>query len=163
PNNFFRALSLQSPAYEPAGGIPQVTGNLVQSSATDIAPYINDTMSFGNTWKGVAGVRYDRYQAELTNSINLPASASQTVNFTSVRAGVIYQPTETQSYYFSYGTSFNPSLETLALTSGQQSLEPETSRQYELGAKWDVLDGNLSLTAALFNIEKDNTRSQISP
>ena len=45
-----------------------------------------------------------------------------------------------QSYYFSYGTSFNPSLETLALTSGQQSLDPETSRQYEVGGKWEVLD-----------------------
>jgi len=162
PNNYFRAVSLQSPAYDPAGGIPQVTGNLVQSSATDIAPYINDTMSFGNTWKVVAGIRYDHYKAELTNSINLPASASQTVNFTSVRAGVIYQPTETQSYYFSYGTSFNPSLETLALTNGQQSLDPETSRQYELGAKWDFFDGQLSVTSAIFDIEKDRVRSQIS-
>jgi len=162
PNNYFRAVSLQSPAYDPAGGIPQVTGNLVQSSATDIAPYINDTMSFGITWKVVAGIRYDHYKAELTNSINLPASASQTVNFTSVRAGVIYQPTETQSYYFSYGTSFNPSLETLALTNGQQSLDPETSRQYELGAKWDFFDGQLSVTSAIFDIEKDRVRSQIS-
>jgi hypothetical protein len=32
-----------------------------------------------------------------------------------------------------------------------------------VGAKWDVLDGNLSLTAALFQVEKDHTRSQISP
>jgi catecholate siderophore receptor len=59
-------------------------------------------------WKGVIGVRYDHYSASLTNSINQPPSANQTVNYTSVRAGVIFQPTETQSYYFSYGTSFNP-------------------------------------------------------
>ena len=135
----------------------------MQADATDVAPYINDTIAFADAWKAVVGVRYDRYNASLTNSINQPPSASQTVNYASVRAGVIFQPTDTQSFYFSYGTSFNPSLETLALTSGQQSLQPETSRQYELGAKWDVLDGNLSLTAALFNIEKDNTRSQISP
>ena len=135
----------------------------MQSSATDVAPYINDTMSFANYWKVVAGVRYDRYNASLTNSTSLPASASQSIGYTSVRAGVIYQPTDTQSYYVSYGTSFNPSLETLALTNGQQSLDPETSRQYELGAKWDLLDGNLSLNAAIFDIEKDNVRSQISP
>ena len=143
--------------------LPSVAGNLVQASATDVAPYVNDTMSFANYWKVVAGVRYDRYNASLTNSISLPPSASQSVGFTSVRAGVIFQPTDTQSYYVSYGTSFNPSLETLALTNGQQSLDPETSTQYELGGKWDVLDGNLSLTAAIFQIEKDNTRSQISP
>ncbi len=162
PNNYFLAVSLPSPAYQPAGGLPSVTGNLVQASATDVAPYVSDTMSIGDFWKAIAGVRYDRYNASLTNTISLPPSASQSVGFTSVRAGVIYQPTETQSYYLSYGTSFNPSLETLALTNGQQSLDPETSRQYELGAKWDLLDGNLSLTAAIFDTEKDNVRSQIS-
>ena len=162
PNNYFRAVSLENPAYLPAGSIPQTTGNVVNASATDIAPYINDTMSFAEFWKVVAGVRYDRYDAKLTNSINLPRSASQDIGFTSVRAGVIFQPTAAQSYYLSYGTSFNPSLETLALTSGQQSLDPETSAQYELGAKWDVMEGKLSLTGAIFQIEKDNTRSQIS-
>ncbi len=67
-----------------------------------------------------------------------------------------------QSYYASYGTSFNPSLETLTLVNGQQSLDPETSRQYELGAKWDLLDGDLSVTSALFEIDKYHTRTQIS-
>jgi catecholate siderophore receptor len=155
-------LSLTDPVAEPAAGLPSVVGNRVQASATDVAPYINDTMSFAEYWKVVAGVRHDRYNASLTNTINLPPSASQSIGYTSVRAGVIFQPTDVASYYFSYGTSFNPSLETLALTSGQQSLDPETSKQYELGGKWDVLDGNLSLTAAIFQIEKDNTRSQIS-
>jgi catecholate siderophore receptor len=161
-STWFRVLTLENPAYEPAAGIPAATTNLVQASATDVAPYINDTMSFAQYWKVVAGVRYDRYNASLTNSINVPASASQSIGFTSVRAGVIYQPTDLASYYVSYGTSFNPSLETLALTSGQQSLDPETSRQYEVGAKWDLLGGDLSVTSAIFQIEKDNTRSQIS-
>jgi len=159
---YYRVLSLVGPANEPAANVPTVTTNLVQSSATDVAPYVNDTMSFAEAWKVVAGVRYDRYNASLTNSINLPAAASQSIGFTSVRAGVIYQPTDLASYYVSYGTSFNPSLETLALTSGQQSLDPETSKQYEVGAKWDLRDGDLSVTTAVFQIEKDNTRSQIS-
>jgi len=162
-NNYFRAVPLLAPTYAPAGNVPAVTTNRVQSSATDVAPYVNDTLSFGDAWKAIAGVRYDRYNASLTNSISLPASASQSIGFTSVRAGVIWQPTETQAYYVSYGTSFNPSLETLTLVNGQQSLDPETSKQYELGGKWDLLDGNLSLTSALFRIEKDHTRSQISP
>jgi catecholate siderophore receptor len=163
PNNYFRVVSLANPAYAPTGDVPSVVTNLVQAGATDVAPYINDTMSVGDYWKIVAGVRRDRYDAGLTNSINPPPSASQSVGYTSVRAGIIYQPSETQAYYFSYGTSFNPSLETLALVNGQQSLDPETSRQYEVGAKWDLLDGNLSVTTAIFDIEKDNTRSQISP
>ncbi len=162
-NNYFRAVPLLSPPNAPAGDLPAVTGNRVQSSATDVAPYLNDTMSFAGTWKAIAGVRYDRYHASLTNSLNQPPSAAQGIGFTSVRAGLIWQPAETQAYYASYGTSFNPSLETLTLVNGQQSLDPETSKQYEVGAKWDLLDGNLSLTSALFRIEKDHTRSQIAP
>jgi len=50
----------------------------------------------------------------------------------------------------------------LTLVNGQQSLDPETSQQYELGAKWDFLDKQLSVTAAIFDIEKDRVRSQIS-
>jgi catecholate siderophore receptor len=161
-SSWFRVLSLTDPAQDPAASVPSISTNLVQASATDVAPYINDTLSIADQWKVIAGVRYDRYNASLTNSINQPASASQGIGFTSVRAGAIYQPADAQSYYLSYGTSFNPSLETLALTSGQQSLDPETSKQYEIGAKWDLLNGNLSVTTALFQIEKDNTRSQIS-
>jgi catecholate siderophore receptor len=163
PNNYFRAVPLTAPVYQPAGDIPEVRGNLVTAEATDVAPYINDTLSFLDTWKAVAGVRYDVYDAKLTNSLSQPASASQKVEFTSVRAGLIYQPTSSQSYYVSYGTSFNPSLETLALVNGQQSLDPETSRQYELGAKWSFMQDRLSVNAAVFDIEKDNVRSQISP
>jgi len=111
----------------------------------------------------VGGVRWDRYKAELDNSVTLPLRASQTVDYTSVRAGVLYQPTDTQSYYASYGTSFNPSLETLTVTSGQQALPPEKSKSVEAGAKLDFLDGNLSLTSAIFQTEKDNARSQVSP
>ena len=59
----------------------------------------------------IGGLRWDRFQASINNTISLPGYASQTNFFTSVRAGLIYQPTDWQSYYVSYGTSFNPSLE----------------------------------------------------
>lgn len=146
------------------------TGNLAQTTADTVAAYVNDTLELNRQWKLVGGLRRDRYKASIDNSINsantagnktLP-SASQTVNFTSVRSGVLYQPTESQSYYLSYGTSFNPSLEQLTLTTGQQNLDPEKNRSVEVGGKWDLLDGNLSLTSALFQIRKTNARTQTS-
>lgn len=79
-----------------------------------------------------------------------------------MRAGVIYQPTESQSYYFSYGTSFNPSLETLTVTNNTQNLSPEHTKSYEVGGKWDLLNDNLSVTSALFQQEKSNARTQTS-
>jgi len=79
-----------------------------------------------------------------------------------VRTGLVYQPSEVQSYYVSYGTSFDPSLEQLTLTSGTQNLAPEKNRSYEVGGKWNVRDDSLALTAALFNLEQTNARTQTS-
>lgn len=161
-------LSVVNPNYgaTPPGSV-NTFGNLAKSQATSLAVYFNDTLELNKQWKLVGGLRWDRFKASLTNtaSTSTPpvASAEQTVNFTSVRTGVIYQPTATQSYYASYGTSFNPSLEQLTVTSGQQNVAPEKNRSYEIGAKWDVLDGNLSLTSALFSTEKTNSRTQLSP
>ena len=53
PNNYFRAvLARRSGLRAGAGSLPSVTGNLVQASATDVAPYINDTMSFARYMEG---------------------------------------------------------------------------------------------------------------
>ena len=161
--NVFFVMPLLDPGYSPmASTVVSTKGNLADATADALGVYVNDTMALTKQWRFVAGVRWDTYKAQIDNSISLPPSASQAVDFTSVRTGLLYQPTDTQSYYASYGTSFNPSLETLTVTSGQQGLAPEESKTYEIGAKWDLYDGNLSLTTAIFNTEKDNARSQVS-
>jgi catecholate siderophore receptor len=156
-------VSLIDPAYlsSPAG-VTTTVGNYAQSSANEIAGYFNDTASIGEHWKVVGGLRWDRFQAEIANTISAPAFASQTNDFTSVRAGIIYQPADWQSYYVSYGTSFDPSLEALTVTNYTQNLTPETTDSYEVGGKWDLLGGNLSVTSALFSEEMHNARTAVS-
>lgn len=156
-------VSLINPVYESTpSNVTQTTGNYAQSGATSLAAYLNDTISIGSHWKVVGGVRWDRFQAHISNTINSPGYTDQTNYFTSVRAGAIYQPTDWQSYYVSYGTSFNPSLEALTVTNFTQNLAPEHTKSYEVGGKWDLLGGNLSVTSALFEEEMDNARTQVS-
>jgi catecholate siderophore receptor len=151
------------------GYLVQVPNNVAAGTAQDYAAYFNDTIDIASQFKLVGGLRYDIYQANVFNSFNsntVPGnttipSMSQTVNFLSVRGGVIWQPTNWMSYYASYSTSFNPSLEQLVSTTGtSQPLPPENNESYEVGAKLDLLSGNLSLTGALFQITKYNARSQ---
>ncbi len=52
----------------------------------------------------------------------------------SERFGVLYQPSETATYYFSYGTSFNTSGDTYAYDLPGSNTPPEASRNIELGA-----------------------------
>ncbi|HTK00415.1 MAG TPA: TonB-dependent siderophore receptor [Bordetella sp.] len=146
--------------------LPSVAGNEATGSANTVGIYANDTVELTKQFKLVGGLRWDHYEATIGNTIpksTTPASADQVVHYTSVRGGAIWQPTEAQSYYISYGTSFNPSLEQLTGTVGQDDLKPETNRSYELGGKWDLFDGGLSLNSAIFQIKKENARTQISP
>ena len=154
-------LSLLDPMQEATP--PNVTttvGNYAQSVSKTAAVYANDTIKFNEHWMFVAGVRRDRFDAHISNTISKPAYAQQTVYFTSVRGGVIYQPSEKQSYYVSYGTSFNPVLEQLTLTSGTQSLAPTKNRSYEIGGKWNLMDDMLGINAALYKLEQTNARTQ---
>ncbi|HEX3897133.1 MAG TPA: TonB-dependent siderophore receptor [Rudaea sp.] len=156
-------LSLLDPVHLPMDPSAISTpGNNAYGTANTAAAYANDTVKFNDQWQAVAGLRRDRFEAELDNSVSAPAAAAQTVYFTGKRAGVIFQPSYEQSYYVSYGTSFDPSLETLTVTNNTQALPPEKNRSYEIGAKWDLLNDKLDLTAALFDVEKTNARTQVS-
>jgi catecholate siderophore receptor len=156
-------LSLLDPVYLPmAPNVVSTPGNNAYGTANTAAAFANDSVKFNDQWQAVAGLRRDRFDATLDNSVSSPAHAAQTVYFTSKRAGVIFQPSYEQSYYVSYGTSFDPSLETLTVTNNTQALPPEKNRSYEVGAKWDLLNDQLDVTAALFDVDKTNARTQVS-
>jgi catecholate siderophore receptor len=160
-------VALTDPAYlaTPAASVTSL-GNHSVASADAAAVYLNDTLELNPQWKIVAGVRHDRFKADLTNTVSSATpplyAAAQTVSFTSVRSGLIYQPTDSQSYYASYGSAFNPSLEQLSVTSGLQNVAPEKTHSVEAGGKWDLMAGQLSLTAAWFDTKKSNARSLIA-
>ena len=171
PAGYEACAPVLNPPYTASPATTSVATNLATGEADTAAVYANDTMALTSQIKLVGGVRYDRYAATLTNSINKSntpgntsfPSLSQTVSYTSVRTGLIWQPTKAQSYYISYSTSFNPSLEQLTSTTGvSQPLPPETNEAYEAGGKWDLLGDHLDLTAAVFQITQDNSRSQNS-
>ncbi|HTY51514.1 MAG TPA: TonB-dependent receptor, partial [Steroidobacteraceae bacterium] len=81
-----------------------------------------------------------------------------TDNVGSPRAAFEYHPTANQTYYLSYGTSFDPSAEALSLTTKTANLGPEKAKSYEVGAK-DQVGAGLLLSAALFHTEVDNAQT----
>ena len=155
---------LNAPVYQDSpASVPDVAGNLSTSHADSSGVFFSDTLSIGPQFKVVAGVRRDWFDATIANTISsatTPKNVAQDVAYTSYRAGGIWQPTLAQSYYISYSTSFDPSLEQLTNTTGGTApLPPETNKAYEAGGKVDVLSGKLSLNGAVFQITQDNARS----
>jgi len=156
--------NFDNPVYGPLPDSAARARNAFTDSTGDtLAVYVNDQLDLSQQWKFVAGVRFDRYDFEtrVTNSLSgaVTSDLSQTDDLTSVRAGLLYQPTDWQSYYLSYGTSFNPSAETLTLTAANSNVDPEKNRSFEIGGKWDLAGGEVLLTSAIFRVEKSNART----
>jgi catecholate siderophore receptor len=92
-------------------------------------------------------------------------------NFTNYQAGLVYKPTESSSLYVSYGTASTPP----GVSGGDQNtnasvgtgslltttLEPEESKSFELGAKANVFNDTLALSAALFKTTRENAQIQV--
>jgi catecholate siderophore receptor len=137
------------------------TGASTDGKANSAAAYAFDTVNIGSHLELTGGLRWDRFAVDYTSIAvgGVPTSFERTDTMTSGRAGVIYKPRTEGSIYLGYGTSFNPSAEGLSLAAGNILLEPEKSKNLELGTKWDLLRQQLSATAAIFRTEKTNART----
>lgn len=142
---------------QPFSGNYTITSK-VKTTANSFGAYLLDTMKLGERWEIVGGVRWERFDASYNQSV-APASSFRRVDeMTSWRGAIVYKPRPNGSIYFDYGTSFNPSAETLALSAGTANTPPEKNKTYEVGSKWDLYSNRLSLRASLFRTEKTNAR-----
>ena len=123
------------------------------------AVYVQDQVAFSKEWKAIVGLRYDRFKVDFDDrrTVTPPTDLSRTDTAPSPRAGLIWQPTASQTYYVSYSSAFLPSGEQLGLATNTVDLEPEKAKNYEVGARWDPLPG-LTLSTAVFRTDRDNVR-----
>lgn len=134
-------------------------------SARSIGFYVQDTMELTDTFKLVAGARFDHFRASYDKADGSLSNA-RSDNLFSPRVGLIYQPNDTSSYYVSYGTSYNTSGDAYQFTpSVSNSTDrasktgPEKSRNFEIGGKWDLFDKRAVAGVAIFYSEKYNERN----
>jgi catecholate siderophore receptor len=124
------------------------------------ALYVQDLLTVAPNWKVLLGGRFDHFKADADSRKldgSLASDFSRTDNIWSSRAGLIWQPSDSQSWYLSYGTSFNPTAEAYSVDLPGTNTPPEKNENYEFGLRWDPLDG-LSVNTALFRTVKLNER-----
>lgn len=124
------------------------------------AVYAFDTIEFGEHWMVSAGLRHDRFELDFREA---PDAFSRTDEMTSGRAALIYKPSANGSLYVGYATAFNPSAEGLGLRADEADLDPEETRTFEAGVKWNLADPRVTLGAAVFRTEKTNARTDGLP
>jgi catecholate siderophore receptor len=135
----------------------------IQNTIADSeAAYVTDTIGLGRHVDLIAGLRFDRFAADydgLTVATNARLNLSHVDELGSPRLALVFKPTPAQSYYVSYGTSFDPSAEALTLTTKTANLGPVKAKTFEAGAKTSMLNGGLALTGAVFQTEVDNAQT----
>lgn len=150
----------------PVISIPAVTWTgVTRSSASNVralSAYVQDQIDLGEVVKLVLGLRYDDFRIEATNliAVPVPTTVSRTDGKWSPRAGLIIKPRENVSLYASYAKSFLPQSgdQFTSLDATTATLAPEEFRNLEAGVKWDLTE-RLAFTAALFQIDRTNTRA----
>lgn len=138
-------------------GHQTVISSRPDTKTNTVGMYAIDTIDFTPQWSLVGALREDRFNANYDEPISASHFDHTDWIFTP-RAALLYKPADNQTYYFSYGTSFDPSAENLSLSSRTADLAPEKDYTFELGGKQQVLGGLLSLTEAVFDTTMENAR-----
>ncbi len=145
------------------------------------AIYAFDTLELGTLFELNAGLRYESNRAEFRNIPLLvvppgttaltPAQRQPQIsdeNLFSYRFGAVFHPIENVSFYGAYGNARTPSSATVRLGCGvipatgaadPCAVAPEKARTFEIGAKAELANKKLLLTAALFRNERTNFRT----
>lgn len=142
---------------QPFQGVITVNPTVGKATANSQALYAFDTVKLGERFQLNGGIRWDRFDVNGVNTNGNPLV--RTDNMVSTRASAVYKPVSPGSIYVSYGTSLNPSLEGLTYQPADTSTEPEKTYTVEAGTKWDLLESRLSLSGAVFRVDKKNART----
>jgi catecholate siderophore receptor len=129
--------------------------------ATVAALYLQDQIRPASWLEIVAGLRFDSFKIDVDDLRAIGGGEfSRRDKLWSPRLGLILKPSDSLSIYASYSRSYLPQSgdQFSGLTSITDGLKPERFDNYEVGAKWEILDGLLA-TAAIYQLDRTNTRA----
>ncbi|PTQ10011.1 TonB-dependent siderophore receptor [Sphingomonas oleivorans] len=144
------AINIYNPVYGNLPALSRFRSELDKQENWGV--YLMDQVDLMDRVKLRFGGRYDSfnqdYRFRYTNVIT-----DQAVTKFSPQAGIVFEATDTLSFYGSYGRGFRPNSGAGATGA---AFSPETSRSYEVGAKYSSPGGRITSTLALFSMKKNN-------
>ena len=154
-----------------ATGIPltSITTNAYildsKGTAADYGAFIVDRLYFTPQVSLIAGVRYEGYEAEYANTLvsGVRQDFKADSHLTSPHVSLVYEPTADRTFYVSYAKSATPVGSGIVGTAtpiagATAAFAPDEGETYEVGAKYGLLGGRLSLSGAAFHVNKANAK-----
>ncbi|OCX64675.1 hypothetical protein BFP70_10405 [Thioclava sp. SK-1] len=159
------ATSILNPQYSWPGYSASYDDLAWNATTTNVGVFVSDRAWLTEQWSILGAARVDYFKTTLQAADEDENSAETTEINPSF--AIFYEPNANVTTYFSAARSYRPQgtdVATITTTSiGSQVVtdgayfEPERSDALELGAKVNMLDGRLGLTAAMFQIDKRNS------
>jgi catecholate siderophore receptor len=143
------------PYYSPPTALDVDT--LPKTFGSDVSFSVMDKVRLSSQWDLDGGLRWDRFNSHYSESVTGSAFSRNDTEL-SPRAAVVYKPNASQSFYASYGASYNPAIEYLVIAPSSESLSPEKDYTTEVGTKLDLLNHTLTVTGAVFDTLLANAR-----
>ena len=166
-------------------------GPISTNTSESVGAYALDSISLTDQLLLNVGVRWDRYAVEGVNATGTQANGVWTINpqnavipgfvvvperawdFFNYQVGLVFKPTEDSSVYASYATSSTPP----TISAGDQNtssgvglgnlattvLDPEETTSYEIGAKANLFNDRLAVSAAAFMLKRENAAILVGP
>lgn len=127
------------------------------TTQNSIGLYASDLIEFGEMFKAMVGVRYAD-ERQTIQDLRTPAGITRKYDHKTLPlAGLLFEPSRQISFYASYATSFVPTAAASQDVFGLNPFVPTYAASYEGGMKMDLFNHRLNVTAAYFDIEKQNT------
>jgi len=145
-------LDAYNPVYGAPVTLPDYTSRQLQTQGT-LGLYLQDQIRIDRWLLTLAG-RQDWVGTDTDQRIGTPSSAHQSDDQFSGKVGVNYLFDNGLSPYVSWSQSFQT---TIGTDFAGKAFAPTTGEQYEAGIKYQPAGGTLLLTAAVYQIDQDNT------
>jgi catecholate siderophore receptor len=174
PNPVLPTMSIANPDHVYTGPVNFIVTQRADGEVKNQAAYVFDRLQLTERFELNAGLRFEHNDAFSTLgniAVPYPAPPAQPViaqsppavnveDLSSYRVGLVFKPGESSSIYIAHGNSETPSQTSVNATCdivATCNVDPEEAQTLEIGGKID-LNGQLSLTAAVFRNERGNFR-----
>ncbi len=143
--------------YDPVYGqpLPALTRTTTydDENLKSYAFFLQDQIALTERLTAQVGARLERFEQRYENKLTPAGSWEQAHNAVSPRFGLIYDLTEELAVYANTSRSFKPNR---GADRSSQAFDPEKGIAHEVGIKYELPEPDLSVTAALFHITKEN-------
>ncbi|HKX90937.1 MAG TPA: TonB-dependent siderophore receptor [Sphingomicrobium sp.] len=132
-----------------------------RTKATVLAAYVQDQIRPASWLEIVAGLRFDSFRLKVDDLRVGSTDFSRRDSLWSPRLGLVLKPRDNLSFYASYSRSYLPQSgdQFSGLSSTTDQLKPERFDNYEVGAKWEPVEGLLA-TLAVYQLDRTNTQAR---